>query len=142
MPGQLKYNWRHGFIADTRKILFQVAASMQKDVDAHIPNYPNLPSKLICLLHNVTLHVCFWFFIFLFVTYKWTGLLQPPFAFLHDVGYFIGWCWDGWSLCSDDSPASQLCECYDIFLFCFVLIICWSVQNFFFFPCWSFKILP
>ncbi|XP_010927183.1 auxin response factor 19-like isoform X1 [Elaeis guineensis] len=34
----------------------QVAASMQKDIDAHIPNYPNLPSKLICLLHNVTLH--------------------------------------------------------------------------------------
>ncbi|XP_058068465.1 auxin response factor 19-like [Magnolia sinica] len=34
----------------------QVAASMQKDADAHIPNYPNLPSKLICLLHNVTLH--------------------------------------------------------------------------------------
>ncbi|KAG6474267.1 hypothetical protein ZIOFF_068192 [Zingiber officinale] len=35
---------------------FQVAASMQKDIDAHVPNYPNLPSKLICLLHNVTLH--------------------------------------------------------------------------------------
>ncbi|KAG8095265.1 hypothetical protein GUJ93_ZPchr0012g21826 [Zizania palustris] len=34
----------------------QVAASTQKDVDAHVPNYPNLPSKLICLLHNVTLH--------------------------------------------------------------------------------------
>ncbi|XP_058113500.1 auxin response factor 19-like [Magnolia sinica] len=34
----------------------QVAASMQKDANAHIPNYPNLPSKLICLLHNVTLH--------------------------------------------------------------------------------------
>ncbi|RRT78362.1 hypothetical protein B296_00021006 [Ensete ventricosum] len=34
----------------------RVAASMQKDIDAHIPNYPNLPSKLICLLHNVTLH--------------------------------------------------------------------------------------
>lgn len=34
----------------------QVAASMQKDADAHIPSYPNLPSKLICLLHNVTLH--------------------------------------------------------------------------------------
>nr|CAD1825411.1 unnamed protein product [Ananas comosus var. bracteatus] len=29
---------------------------MQKDIDAHVPNYPNLPSKLICLLHNVTLH--------------------------------------------------------------------------------------
>ncbi|KAI8571278.1 hypothetical protein RHMOL_Rhmol01G0107100 [Rhododendron molle] len=34
----------------------QVAASMRKDVDAQIPNYPNLPSKLLCLLHNVTLH--------------------------------------------------------------------------------------
>ncbi|EEF42609.1 auxin response factor 19 [Ricinus communis] len=34
----------------------QVAASMKKDVDAQIPNYPNLPSKLFCLLHNVTLH--------------------------------------------------------------------------------------
>ncbi|XAR63770.1 hypothetical protein NMG60_11023837 [Bertholletia excelsa] len=34
----------------------QVAASMKKDVDPQIPNYPNLPSKLLCLLHNVTLH--------------------------------------------------------------------------------------
>ncbi|KAL0346859.1 UNVERIFIED_CONTAM: Auxin response factor 19 [Sesamum calycinum] len=34
----------------------QVAASMKKDIDAQIPNYPNLPSKLLCLLHNVTLH--------------------------------------------------------------------------------------
>ncbi|WOK94388.1 hypothetical protein Cni_G03090 [Canna indica] len=34
----------------------QVAASMQKDIQAHVPNYPNLPSQLICLLHNVTLH--------------------------------------------------------------------------------------
>ncbi|GMH11797.1 hypothetical protein Nepgr_013638 [Nepenthes gracilis] len=33
----------------------QVAASMKKDVDAQIPNYPNLPSKLLCLLHNVRL---------------------------------------------------------------------------------------
>ncbi|MQL69401.1 hypothetical protein Taro_001682 [Colocasia esculenta] len=33
----------------------QVAASMQKDTDS-IPNYPSLPSKLICVLHNVTLH--------------------------------------------------------------------------------------
>ncbi|CAH8357307.1 unnamed protein product [Eruca vesicaria subsp. sativa] len=33
----------------------QVAASMQKQTD-FIPNYPNLPSKLICLLHSVTLH--------------------------------------------------------------------------------------
>lgn len=34
----------------------QVAASMQKETDG-IPNYPNLPSKLICMLHSVTLHV-------------------------------------------------------------------------------------
>ncbi|KAL6575269.1 hypothetical protein OROMI_012554 [Orobanche minor] len=34
----------------------QVAASMKRDVDAQIPNYPNLPSKLLCLLHSVTLH--------------------------------------------------------------------------------------
>lgn len=35
----------------------QVAASTQKEADAHIPNYPNLPSRLVCLLDNVTLHV-------------------------------------------------------------------------------------
>ncbi|GJV83335.1 auxin response factor 19 [Tanacetum coccineum] len=34
----------------------QVAASMQKDTH-NIPSYPNLPFKLICMLHNVTLHV-------------------------------------------------------------------------------------
>ncbi|XP_075502128.1 auxin response factor 5-like [Primulina tabacum] len=34
----------------------QVAASMKKDMDAQIPNYPHLPSKLLCLLHSVTLH--------------------------------------------------------------------------------------
>ncbi|KAI4380238.1 hypothetical protein MLD38_006453 [Melastoma candidum] len=34
----------------------QVAASMKKDIDAQVPNYPNLPPKLLCLLHNITLH--------------------------------------------------------------------------------------
>ncbi|KAK8683121.1 hypothetical protein V6N13_039188 [Hibiscus sabdariffa] len=34
----------------------QVAASMKKDVDAQVPNYPKLPSKLLCLLHDVKLH--------------------------------------------------------------------------------------
>nr|TKS06902.1 auxin response factor 19-like isoform X2 [Populus alba] len=33
----------------------QVAASMQKETD-FVPSYPNLTSKLICMLHNVTLH--------------------------------------------------------------------------------------
>nr|KYP57814.1 Auxin response factor 19 [Cajanus cajan] len=33
----------------------QVAASMQKETD-FIPSYPNLPSQLICMLHNVALH--------------------------------------------------------------------------------------
>lgn len=34
----------------------QVAASMPKDADAKIPSYPNLPSKLICILRSVTMH--------------------------------------------------------------------------------------
>ncbi len=35
-----------------------MTASTQKELEGHIPNYPNLPSRLICLLDNVTLHVC------------------------------------------------------------------------------------
>nr|QGJ03754.1 auxin response factor 8-like protein [Vanilla planifolia] len=34
----------------------QVAASTNKEVEGHIPNYPSLPPQLICLLHNVTMH--------------------------------------------------------------------------------------
>ncbi|KAI3800767.1 hypothetical protein L1987_28861 [Smallanthus sonchifolius] len=34
----------------------QVAASTNKEVDAHSPNYPSLPPQLICQLHNVTMH--------------------------------------------------------------------------------------
>ncbi|XXG68350.1 hypothetical protein AAC387_Pa06g1458 [Persea americana] len=34
----------------------QVAASTNKEVDAHIPNYPSLPPQLVCQLHNVTMH--------------------------------------------------------------------------------------
>ncbi|KAJ0974277.1 hypothetical protein J5N97_016242 [Dioscorea zingiberensis] len=34
----------------------QVAASTNKEVEGHIPNYPNLPPQLICQLHNVTMH--------------------------------------------------------------------------------------
>ncbi|CAN1850805.1 Auxin response factor 6, partial [Linum perenne] len=34
----------------------RVAASTNKEVDAHIPNYPSLPPQLICQLHNVTMH--------------------------------------------------------------------------------------
>ncbi|KAK3028686.1 hypothetical protein RJ639_038065 [Escallonia herrerae] len=34
----------------------QVASSTNKEVDAHIPNYPSLPAQLICQLHNVTMH--------------------------------------------------------------------------------------
>ncbi|XP_057428565.1 auxin response factor 6-like isoform X2 [Lotus japonicus] len=34
----------------------QVAVSTNKEVDAHIPNYPSLPPQLICQLHNVTMH--------------------------------------------------------------------------------------
>ncbi|KAK6912364.1 B3 DNA binding domain [Dillenia turbinata] len=34
----------------------QVAATTNKEVDSHIPNYPSLPPQLICQLHNVTMH--------------------------------------------------------------------------------------
>ncbi|KAG2713946.1 hypothetical protein I3843_03G008000 [Carya illinoinensis] len=34
----------------------QVAATTNKEVDGHIPNYPSLPAQLICQLHNVTMH--------------------------------------------------------------------------------------
>ncbi|KAM7523922.1 hypothetical protein LguiA_013824 [Lonicera macranthoides] len=34
----------------------QVAATTNKEVDAHIPNYPSLPPQLICQLHNITMH--------------------------------------------------------------------------------------
>ncbi|KAE8730457.1 Auxin response factor 8 [Hibiscus syriacus] len=48
--------------AGTRVVYFpqghseQVAATTNKEVDTHIPNYPNLPPQLICQLHNVTMH--------------------------------------------------------------------------------------
>ncbi|ONK67334.1 uncharacterized protein A4U43_C06F19070 [Asparagus officinalis] len=34
----------------------QVSASTNKEIDAHIPNYPSLPPQLICQLHNITMH--------------------------------------------------------------------------------------
>ncbi|XP_010908734.1 auxin response factor 6 [Elaeis guineensis] len=34
----------------------QVAASTNKEIDTHIPNYPSLQSQLICQLHDVTMH--------------------------------------------------------------------------------------
>ncbi|KAH0736661.1 auxin response factor 6-like isoform X1 [Solanum tuberosum] len=33
----------------------QVAASTNKEINGHIPNYPGLPPQLICQLHNVTM---------------------------------------------------------------------------------------
>ncbi|XP_064987329.1 auxin response factor 12-like [Musa acuminata AAA Group] len=48
--------------AGTRVVYFpqghseQVAASTNKEVEGHIPNYPSLPPQLFCQLHNVTMH--------------------------------------------------------------------------------------
>lgn len=36
---------------------FQVAVSTRMPATSHIPNYPSLPSQLMCQVHNVTLHV-------------------------------------------------------------------------------------
>ncbi|XLR53906.1 hypothetical protein HN51_022190, partial [Arachis hypogaea] len=35
----------------------QVAASTRRTATSQIPNYPNLPSQLLCQVQNVTLHV-------------------------------------------------------------------------------------
>nr|DAD40465.1 TPA_asm: hypothetical protein HUJ06_014788 [Nelumbo nucifera] len=34
----------------------QVAVSTKRTITSHIPNYPSLPSQLMCQVHNVTLH--------------------------------------------------------------------------------------
>ncbi|KAJ6802314.1 auxin response factor 12-like [Iris pallida] len=34
----------------------QVVVSTNKEVDGHIPNYPDLPPQLICQLHEITMH--------------------------------------------------------------------------------------
>ncbi|KAK9112991.1 hypothetical protein Scep_020510 [Stephania cephalantha] len=34
----------------------QVAVSTKRTATTHVPNYPNLPSQLMCQVHNVTLH--------------------------------------------------------------------------------------
>ena len=39
-------------------ILEQVAVSTKRAATSQIPNYPNLPSQLLCQVQNVTLHVC------------------------------------------------------------------------------------
>ncbi|XLR26910.1 hypothetical protein S83_054810, partial [Arachis hypogaea] len=48
-------NFRHHF-RSFFAIVAVVAMFLKKDVDGQISNYPNLPSKLLCLLHSVTLH--------------------------------------------------------------------------------------
>ncbi|KAF9602634.1 hypothetical protein IFM89_030522 [Coptis chinensis] len=39
-------------------VALQVAVSTKRIAASHIPNYPNLPSQLMCQVHNVALHVC------------------------------------------------------------------------------------
>lgn len=108
---------------------WQVAASTQKEADAHIPNYPSLPSRLVCLLENVTLHVCssgsmyFWSIDNLWINPSKT-------IWISDIRYIKGFMWnivlhtllwdssvyilmwffspssggsrDGWGLCTND----------------------------------------
>jgi hypothetical protein len=35
----------------------QVAATTRKIPNSRIPNYPNLPSQLLCQVHSITMHV-------------------------------------------------------------------------------------
>ena len=42
---------------DPTAVLLQVAATTKKIPNSRIPNYPSLPSQLLCQVHNITLHV-------------------------------------------------------------------------------------
>ena len=42
---------------DAEAVLLQVAATTKKIPNSRIPNYPSLPSQLLCQVHNITLHV-------------------------------------------------------------------------------------
>ena len=42
---------------DPTAVLSQVAATTKKIPNSRIPNYPSLPSQLLCQVHNITLHV-------------------------------------------------------------------------------------
>ncbi|XP_059623322.1 auxin response factor 8-like isoform X2 [Cornus florida] len=53
---QLVVAWSTSLRVTVSRIGSQVAATTNKEIDAHIPNYPNLPPQLICQLHNVTMH--------------------------------------------------------------------------------------
>jgi hypothetical protein len=59
-----------------------VAVSTNKEVDAHIPNYPSLPPQLICQLHNLTMHVWLVYLFFLSVSF-W--FIFPDFCVWHHV---------------------------------------------------------
>ncbi|XP_072977820.1 auxin response factor 11 [Typha angustifolia] len=48
-PGSLVYYFPQGHSE-------QVTATTRKTANSHIPNYPNLPSQMMCQVHNVTLH--------------------------------------------------------------------------------------
>nr|CAD1820621.1 unnamed protein product [Ananas comosus var. bracteatus] len=49
-PGSLVYYFPQGHSEQ------QVTATTRRTANSHIPNYPNLPSQLMCQVHNVTLH--------------------------------------------------------------------------------------
>ncbi|EMS49956.1 Auxin response factor 11 [Triticum urartu] len=38
-------------------LIWQVAATTKKTPNSRIPNYPSLPSQLLCQVHNITMHV-------------------------------------------------------------------------------------
>ena len=80
--------------------LNKVAVSTRRSATTQVPNYPNLPSQLMCQVHNVTLHVCLpKFFSFansLNLCWQW-------FCFV-----FIGRQGQWWNLRSDESTTCSL----------------------------------
>lgn len=115
----------------------QVAATTNKQVDAHIPNYPSLPPQLICQLHNVTMHVgslCLCEFWFSYITLTCLFLLEERKKKLNFgtqmelIKHWIsGRCGDRWSICPNDITAFDASKLFFSFSsWSFFGLIFWS----------------
>lgn len=96
------YIWFFSYLIKMLMFILQVAASTNREVDAHIPNYPNLPPQLICQLHNVTMHVRIKLIV---QNFRKTFLCAYTLNLLSM--HLAGRCWNRWSICSNDSATSK-----------------------------------
>lgn len=106
--------------------LLQVAASTNKEVDAHIPNYPSLPPQLVCQLHNVTMHVSsvIWCIMVLWAVFFLPATLLKFYHLCH----YSGRCWDRWSICTNDLATIESGSQLSLYLSCLSILQTFSWQ--------------